>query len=76
MKSYKLPDVLDQEEDYEKFYDAPATTTKPAEEPLPHYYENEKERSYYGDDVDFLRYHKRTTRNMHDELQKLLDSSK
>ena len=29
MKSYKLPSVLQQEEDYEKFYDAPDTKSKP-----------------------------------------------
>lgn len=28
MKKYKLPEVLKQEEDYEKFYDSPVEATK------------------------------------------------
>jgi hypothetical protein len=29
MKTYKLPEVLQKEEDYEKFYDAPGTINDP-----------------------------------------------
>ena len=68
MKQYKLPEVLKQEEDYEKFYDAPDTKPQPEEERLAPHYENEKEALFYKDDLDFLRFHKRTTKNVHEEL--------
>lgn len=72
MKSYKLPETLKQEEDYEKFYDSEGTIhdqkDKEKEEKLPNHYENEKEAMFYKDDIDFLRFHKRTTNNIHEEL--------
>ena len=77
MKSYKLPSVLKQEEDYEKFYDAPDTKQKPQEEErLAPQYDNDKEALFYKDDLDFLRFHKRTTKNVHEELQSLINSAK
>ena len=80
MRQYKLPNVLNQEEDYEKIYDQPdpaeGTVNVKKEEPLPAYYENEKEYMFYGDDVEFVRHHKRTSNNVHETLQELLDSQK
>jgi hypothetical protein len=70
MKSYKLPEVLQQEEDYEKLYDSPGTVhdQRPEEEKLPPHYTNDKEAMFYRDDIDFLKFHKRTTKNVHEEL--------
>lgn len=83
LKTYQLPNVLNQEEDYEKFYDSPGTLTeqqiaanKEKEEPLPPQFESEKEAMFYKDDIDFLRFHKRTTKNVHEGLQQLIDSAK
>lgn len=81
MKSVKLPEVLQKEEDYEKFYDAPGTVNDPQnqaneEERLPNHFENDKEAMFYKDDIDFLRFHKRTTNNVHEELQDLINSAK
>jgi len=77
MKSYRLPSVLKQEDDYEKFYDAPGTQKMPMEEEkLAPHYENDKEALFYKDDLDFLRFHKRTTKNVHEELQDLINSAK
>ena len=81
MKAVKLPEVLQKEEDYEKFYDAPGTINDPQhqakeEERLPNHFENDKEAMFYKDDIDFLRFHKRTTNNVHEELQELINSAK
>lgn len=78
MKQYKLPQVLQEEEDYEAIYDANEENKDEPEkeEPLPPYYKNEKEYRFYGDDVDFLRFHKRTTQNVLNVLQELIDSNK
>ena len=79
MKQYKLPEVLKQEEDYDRFYDAPDTPKgkrDEEEERLAPHYENEKEAIFYKDDIDFLRFHKRTTRNVHEALQELINSAK
>ena len=41
-------------------------------------FETKREREFYnyGEDMEFVRYHKRTTRNFHRELQALITSSK
>jgi hypothetical protein len=46
------------------------------EEKLAPHYENDKEALFYKDDLDFLRFHKRTTKNVHEELQDLINSAK
>lgn len=81
MKSFKLPEVLQKEEDYEKFYDAPGTVNDPShykkeDDSLPSHFENDKEAIFYKDDIDFLRFHKRTTNNVHEALQDLINSAK
>jgi hypothetical protein len=69
MKQYKLPHVLDQEEDFDKFYNSPNPEKEKKEnDVLPPHYADEKEANFYKDDVDFLRFHKRTTRNVQDAL--------
>ena len=81
MKTYKLPEVLQKEEDYEKFYDSPGhindmSNVKKEEDRLENHFENDKEAMFYKDDVEFLRFHKRTTNNVHEELQELINSAK
>lgn len=41
-------------------------------------FDNRRDRDFYknGEDMDFVRYHKRVSRNFHSELQEILDSSK
>ncbi len=74
MRSYKIPAYLKDEEDYDKIYgdDAPkidsADGKKNEEEPLPAYYKDEKDYQFYGDDVEFMRFHKRTTDNVFNAL--------
>ena len=70
MKSYKLPNVLQQEEDYEKYYDSPTTEQgekDKAKEDLEDF-KDVKEAMFYKDDVEFMRFHKRTTKNVHEAL--------
>jgi len=78
MKQYKIPSYLKDEDDYDKLYDdkVPVPEEKPKEEALPNGYMDQKEREFYGDDVDFMRFHKRTTENVRRALQELIDSSK
>ena len=81
LKSYKLPTVLKQEEDYESFYDSPGTVhdlakNKTEDDDSTEHFMNEKEAMFYREDVDFMRFHKRTTKNVHEELQSLIDSAK
>jgi hypothetical protein len=73
MRSYKLPSVLKQEEDYEKFYDS---ETPELEKQADANFQNAREAIFYKEDVDFMRFHKRTTKNVHEALQDLIDSSK
>ena len=70
--------MLKQEEDFEKIYDETEEKkqVEDKEEPLPPWYESEKEYKFYGDDVNFLRFHKRTTENVFRVLQEIVDSSK
>jgi hypothetical protein len=46
------------------------------EDKLASHYENDKEALFYRDDLDFLKFHKRTTKNVHEELQELIHSAK
>ena len=43
---------------------------------LPPHYANQKEAMFYKDDIDFMRFHKRTSSNVHRVLQQLLESEK
>jgi len=44
------------------------SAAKPKEDELSSQFENDKEAMFYKDDVEFLRFHKRTTNNVHEEL--------
>ena len=72
MKSYRLPTVLQQEEEFEKFYDAPGTINdtenQHKEEDVPEHFLNEKEAIFYKEDIEFMRFHKRTSKNVHETL--------
>mmetsp|Transcript_22666 Transcript_22666/g.34964 ORF Transcript_22666/g.34964 Transcript_22666/m.34964 type:complete len:280 (-) Transcript_22666:109-948(-) len=82
MKKYRIQEVLDQEENFERFYDdvknkrVDPKLKEHSEDNLPTGYENMDELAFYGMDVDFMRFHKRTKKNMHHSLQEILDSSK
>lgn len=82
MRSYKIPSYLKDEEDYDKLYGDNAVRegeidpNAPKDEPLPAYYKDEKDYLFYKDDVDFMRFHKRTTDNIFNALQELVDSTK
>jgi hypothetical protein len=42
-----------------------------------HQFENDKEKEFYeNDDLDFIRHHKRTTRNFMEVLEELIHSEK
>ena len=83
MKKSDIKKTLEQIEDYAAFYD----DNSDSERGLDHEEEdddklgvfaNEQERQFYanGEDMDFVRYHKRTTRNFRETLQQLIDSNK
>jgi hypothetical protein len=42
------------------------------------HFKNEREKTFYrhGEDMDFVKYHKRVTRNFQNALQGLIDGSK
>ena len=62
MKKYKIEQVLEAEQNFEQFYNG--IDPKPEDEELPPGYENEADYKFYGDDVDFMKFHKRTKANM------------
>ena len=78
MKSYAIPQALHQDEDTQAFYDADEPPKADPRDAVEDYgvFMSLKEQLFYKNDEDFMRFHKRTTKNMHDGLQELLDSSK
>ena len=83
MKKYQIKAVLDQEENFERFYDdiknrkkQPKLENQDEDGDLPPGYESIAELEFYGKDVDFMRFHKRTKKNMFLTLQELLDDTK
>ena len=88
MKKSDIKKTLEQIEDYAAFYDQeddPAEDNKKdkdeeneEEDEHPGVFLTQREREFYnyGEDMEFVRYHKRTTRNFHSELQALISSSK
>ena len=77
MKKQKIEMVLKEEENFDSFYgdSKHAQQTEQVDE-LPRGYLNEEEHRFYGDDHEFMRFHKRTKHNMHQTLQDILQSSK
>ena len=41
-------------------------------------FSSEREKAFYnfGEDMDYVRYHKRTSRNFHEAIQEIIDSNK
>ena len=75
LKSHKIQSVLDQDDNYDSFYNKPVEEKK--DEPLPRGYDDDADVAFYGtDDLDFMRFHKRTKSNMQDCLQQVVLSSK
>ena len=87
MKRNDIKETMDQIEDYAAFYDndneeETIKDEKEEQEKLDQdligVFETEREKEFYeyADDLEFVRYHKRTTKNFQDGLQSILDSSK
>ena len=89
LKKSEIKNTLEQIEDYAAFYDQEdddpvgedlkdKDENKEEEDEFPGVFQSEREREFYnyGQDMEFVRYHKRTTRNFHRELQSLINSSK
>jgi hypothetical protein len=72
MKKLKIDEVLDQDSNFTSFYDKNETPEKA----LPAGYSSWQEYNFYGEDTDFMRFHKRTKQNMQETLQELIQSSK
>ena len=67
--------MLDPDANYEKVYSLDYKEKKEEEKEVPRGYEDWKEYRFYNGDDEFMRFHKRTRRNMHDVVQELLQSS-
>ena len=81
LKKYGFKRELEDLEDYESFYNDDSKKVEPEEEASDDesiHFRNEREKNFYknGEDMDFVKYHKRVTRNYHNELHELIDSSK
>ena len=85
MKKTDIQKTLDQIEDFEAFYDNAdndlhssknndENSDDEEDQKLNGVFLNEKEKEFYeyGKDMEFVRYHKRTTRNFHDQLQQII----
>lgn len=80
LKKYGFKRELEDLEDYESFYNDDSKKVESDQESDEEsvHFKNERERNFYnnGADMEFVKYHKRVTRNYHNELHELLDSSK
>jgi len=83
MSKVKLKKSLEDLEDYESYYNNDNQEDKKEDsgsesDGMSHHFKNERERHFYkhGKDVDFMRYHKRVTRNFHECIQEMLESEK
>lgn len=69
LKKYGFKKELDQIDDYDTFYNSKEDSTKQLqsdeEDEMSIHFKNERERNFYenGKDMDFVRYHKRVTKN-------------
>ena len=59
MKKSKIKGILSQEDNFDKFYNDENNEIK-EKEVVPKGYDSLAELNYYGDDKDFMRFHKRT----------------
>ena len=80
LKKYGFKKELEDLEDYETFYNNDKNQVSDQEESDEDsvHFKNERERLFYrnGEDMEWVKYHKRVTRNYHTELHELLDSQK
>ena len=82
LRKYGIKRELEDLEDYESHYNSnqEAKTAQSDDDNDDSYkhFVNEREKQFYqgGADMDFVRYHKRVTRNFHVQLQEILDTSK
>ena len=74
LKKYGFKKELDQIDDYDAFYNKNDEDDKnnvdSEENEASVHFKNEREKRFYkdGEDMDFVRYHKRVTRNFHAAL--------
>lgn len=92
LKKSDIKRTLEEIDDYEEFYENPEndishnektdarqeTDTDGEDGKYDGVFLNEKEKIFYenGKDMDFVRYHKRTSRNFHWELQQIVSGDK
>jgi hypothetical protein len=81
LKKFHIKKTLEEDlEDYESFYNADSASAKDGEESDADsiHFKNQRERHFYrdGEDMDFVRYHKRATNNFHLALSELLGEDK
>ena len=84
LKKTDIKKTLEQIEDYDSFYDRDDDNVeqnaidKEEEEKLNHIFLNENDKIFYeyGKDMDFVKFHKRTTRNFKTTLASLINSPK
>lgn len=78
LKKYNIAETLAEEENFDAFYDELKNGKQPEEEQreLPKGYMNEEEYRFYGDDHEFMKFHKKTKSNMQMALQELINSSR
>lgn len=84
LKKSDIKKTLEQIEDYSEFYNDDSNNLgegaqeESEDEEMEGVFQTEREKDFYdhGEDMEFVRFHKRTTRNFHDALQALIDSSK
>lgn len=77
MKKHSISKTLQEEENFDSFYDELKGVTKDeVDEELPAGYMNEAEYRFYGEDVAFMKFHKRTKHNIQQTLQEIIESSK
>lgn len=64
MKKHQIMKVLEEEENFDTFYDSTisgkAKAANEKDDGMPKGYENQKELIFYNNDIDFMRHHKRT----------------
>lgn len=83
LKKYGFKKELEEIDDYDSFYNDDSNNfgeddSGDESDGMSQHFKNDRERAFYrnGEDMEFLKYHKRVTRNFHHELNQILDSEK
>jgi hypothetical protein len=82
LKKTGIKETLDEIDDYDSFYNSGPSKKSvmsdqdEEDEEVQRLFDTRAEMQFYnyGEDIDFLRHHKRTGRNIQDTLQELLES--